>query len=410
MARTCKWEGVTSNAWDTATNWDTDTAPINGDSVTFYDADLGGGTKCAVGPGAGVTLVAITGDTDYGAGTICYANCTVTTVTASTGQVIAGGSITTANLNATSYMTGGTVTTANFAGSSYMTGGTVTGTLTWDSDEIGGITETAGAADLSGCTVNAENDLVIDDTATNGITTDATTVLDHTTNAGKVVYLTGVAFLGTLQATVAGGCTLNTTTIAGIINCASAVTWSITGVCSATLNETAAFNLGGAAADLPIIFNGAGKTITVGSDVECKTFTLTDGTYAAGAHKHTFNGTVLQSAGTVTATGRWIMAATGTLTITDAVAGAHFNIEAGTTTLGNALSCAAILVEAGATLSAASKNIVLAVGRVTGFGTLTNAVPTGAAIHASPGVIDGTGNSATKVVFDSWPAGEDLNL
>ena len=157
-------------------------------------------------------------------------------------------------------------------------------------------------------------------------------------------------------------------------------------------------NLAMVSTAMVLVVNTAG-TITATGPVSVKTLTLTTGTLALGAQPVTVAGTILQSAGTITSTGLWTMSASGTVTITDAIAGAFFNVAAGTTTLGDDLSIAGLQIQRGAIFDADSNSLVLAVGRITGFGTLTNLTPAGI-IHVAPGVADGGGNDA-NVIFDT---------
>ena len=257
------------------------------------------------------------------------------------------------------------------------------------------------------------------------------TITSDVVMAGATLCISSGTIVGNIIATASGN-NINDSDgvhngfLTGTVNLANhTCQWSITSTITVTINDASTLSLGTqtfvgveGVSGLIVVIDAAGLVVTAGHSIECGTFTLTDGTYAAGAYNHTIYGTVLQSAGTLTATGTWTMAATGTLTITDAIAGAQVTVSAGTTTLGAALSCASIRIEAGATLDCDSNSVVLANsasanplirGRVTGFGTLTNCVPAATAIHVAPTVTDGGGNSA-DVIFDPWPTDQGLDL
>ena len=172
---------------------------------------------------------------------------------------------------------------------------------------------------------------------------------------------------------------------------------TITGTGDWTL--TGEGNLKLTAATVPLIIDATGEEVTATGPVSVKTLTLTDGTLTLGAQPVTVAGTVAQAGGAVTSTGLWTMSATGTVTITDAMVGAYFNITAGTTTLGGNLSIAGLQIQSGAVFDADSNSLALAVGRITGYGTLANLTPA-TVVHVAPGVIDGGGNGA-YVIFDT---------
>jgi hypothetical protein len=89
------------------------------------------------------------------------------------------------------------------------------------------------------------------------------------------------------------------------------------------------------------------------------------------------------------------------VTIVTAIVGAYFNITAGTCTLADALDIAGLQVQSGANIAGAAQSISLAVGRITGYGSVANIAAAGV-IHAAPGVADGGTNTAT-LIFDPTP-------
>ena len=390
MAKTSKYIGVTSGVWDIGTNWDP--APVNGDSATFYGADLGAGTKLSVGPtiGTPITLVAVSGNVAYGEGTICYQYMTVTTLSCN-GQGAAA-------------MTGGTVTTAALVDSS-VTGGTITTSVSMGDGSY--INVGAGATvDLSGCTVTANADGTFSGITMDGgtLTTSATTVFDIGTATGGLE-ITGATFSGTLQATAAGAITLAASAFSGKVNCASAVDWLASTASSITLNATnATTRFGGALpAGTPVTINGAGANITAAEAFDMGgVFTVTQaGTVAMAAYGHTFRKGFVHTAGTITGTGIWNLAGTGSLKLTST--GVKLHVTAGTLTQTGTVSVDSIRMDPGTTLDGARNDMVLngTTARITGYGAVKNLVPTGAVVHCGPDIINGGGNSATKVVFDS---------
>ena len=155
-------------------------------------------------------------------------------------------------------------------------------------------------------------------------------------------------------------------------------------------------NLGAAAVGLAVEIDAAGLGVTAGASIECGSFTMTAGTFTGGAYNVTAHGSIVHTAGTITGTGTYIMAATGNLNLDCATA--HLRVSAGTATMTDLVAVSSVFVAAGATLDGATNNMTLATGRITGYGTLKNLVPAGI-IHVAYGVIDG-GNNSANVIFD----------
>jgi hypothetical protein len=317
MPATRKWKGITNGLWDTADSFDT--APVGDDSVTFFGADLGAGNQCTAGPGAPLTLVAVTADAAYGEGTICYDNMTVGTVTGDGWQEITGGIVTNATLNgggsvsggtittltkgsvsggtvttatfgAGDRMTGGTVTTATFnagdrSGLEALSGGTITTLMTWNAS---GEISTEGSITLSGCTVNVTTDMSVADA---GFTTDAGTVLDFTVNPGKTISLYRLTWLGTFKATVAGTYAVMDADLIGAMDFASAVTITTAGACTLTLSGT------GSTAGLSVLSD----TTTLGANLSIDTLHVAAGaTLDGGGFTLALANPRITGAGTIT--------------------------------------------------------------------------------------------------------------
>ena len=163
-----------------------------------------------------------------------------------------------------------------------------------------------------------------------------------------------------------------------------------------TLDVAGVFALGGVAVGLAVEIDATGLEVTAGASIECGSFTMTAGTFTGGAYNVTTHGSIVHTAGTITGTGTYTMAATGNLNLDCATA--HLRVSAGTTTMTGLVAVSSVFIAAGATLDGDSQNMTLAAGRITGYGTLTNLVPAGI-IHVAYGVIDG-GNNSANVIFD----------
>ena len=129
-----------------------------------------------------------------------------------------------------------------------------------------------------------------------------------------------------------------------------------------------------------------------------------------GTYNHVLSGGVAHNGGTVTGTGTWQLSGNKNVKLTST--GVYLRVVSGTTTATGAVSVAAVRVEAGATWAGGSQSVVLqdsasatkaARCRITGFGTVGAVVPASVAVHCGPGIIDGTGNDASKIIFDPWP-------
>jgi formylmethanofuran dehydrogenase subunit C len=254
-----------------------------------------------------------------------------------------------------------------------------------------GFTQTAGTPSGTGSiTINATGPLKL---------STALVGLDISLTGGTITLGANLSCEGITINCTAFVCAAYTVTVAdGIVHTAGTITSTGTW----TMTATGPLNL--VCTTIPLVLNdGAGtQTFTAAGAISVKTLTMTNGTaFAFGAYAITIAGSAVQSAGTLTSTGLWTITATGTLTLQTAIVGAYFNITGGTCTLGDALDIAGLQVQSGASIAGAAQSVSLAVGRITGYGSVANLAPA-VAIHAAPGLADGGSNTA-NVIFDPTP-------
>ena len=279
--------GVTDGIVQKATNWNGDALPADGDTLVF-DSDVNAPSGYADGTAPTLTdgltedgafSITVQGAAILSASQILddLGNQTVVDVTVTGGSSL-DYDITEAIGGDVSVSASDMTVAANAA---------ITGTVDVDTGgefTCDGTSAITGAVtvDSSSCyNANSSHTLTGGITVTGGTLTVATTV-DLTSAvdlAGGTLTLVGTGEVVGAVTDSAAANTINLGTagvITGIVDL-GACTW--TGIGTFTADTTGALNLGGTAANLDVIINGAAQRMTIGAGgINCRTFTMTDGT------------------------------------------------------------------------------------------------------------------------------------